>query len=92
MSLNNCSPLNPNTCSWTSSDVTDLTDLGQCVPASVRRTCDRPVLPVQTCPNEVVSVEFDPETESFTLLGQWLDQNCEPILDENGAVITTPIN
>lgn len=74
-------------------DCTDLTDDdrhdGCCVPAPIIQDCRRPTLPVPTCPDEVVEVELDPETEQYKLIGQWLDQNCEPILDEDDEPITT---
>jgi hypothetical protein len=57
----------------------------------IRRDCEAPVLPVQVCPDEVVVTEFDPETESFVLTGELLDENCLPIQDENDASILTPI-
>lgn len=71
-------------CDWTDGDEPDVTDAGCCSPAPVRRTCEAPVLPVQQCPDEVTEMIYDEETESFTLVGQLLDESCEPIQDENG--------
>lgn len=79
-------------CHHDCSDFTDdETDLGCCSPLPVRITCDAPVLPAQQCPDEETEMEYDPETESFTLYAQLMDQNCEPILDQNSLSILTPI-
>lgn len=90
MSTNDHRPCHP-CCDWTDGDQTDVTDAGCCRPAQIRRTCDAPTLPVQQCPDEETEMVFDEETEEYTLVGQLLDEDCEPILDQNSADILVTI-
>jgi hypothetical protein len=85
---------NTRTCSCDCTDFEEpiITDRGCCTPMSVRRTCEAPVVPAQQCPDEETEMVYDPETEQFTLIGQLMDQDCLPILDQLNRSILTPIN
>lgn len=69
-----------------------LEDKGCCTPMPVRRTCEAPALPVPECDEQDPVVEYDPETEKFTVLSVLYDENCSPILDEDDDPITTAIS
>lgn len=66
-------------------------DQGQCFPYKSSQTCDAPTLPVASCSDDQYTTTYDPLTQSFTVTARMFDQNCQPILDQNGATITTVI-
>lgn len=70
-------------------DTTDQTDLGQCFPYRVKRSCDAPTLPTNECDEADPVVEYDPETEVFTVLTILYDSECSPISDSTGSNILT---
>lgn len=70
-------------------DTTDLTDEGQCFPYRTKRSCDAPTLPTNECDEADPIVEYDPETEEFTVLTILYDSNCSPISDSNASNLTT---
>lgn len=73
-------------------DDDSLRDKGCCAPIPVRRTCLAPVLIVPDCDEEDPTVEFDEDTERFTLSTILYDENCSPILDEDDSAIITVID
>lgn len=78
-------------CDFTDGDNGDVTDLGCCTPYPVKIPCGAPVLPVPDCDEVPPVMEYDPETEIFSLSSVLYDENCSPILDQNNAEITTLI-
>lgn len=67
----------------------DVTDMGQCAPAAIVRTCEAPEIPVPECDEEEPVTTFDPDTESFTVLTILYDEDCSPISDSTASNITT---
>lgn len=72
-------------------DEPEVADHGCCTPMPVRRTCEAPVLPTKECEEDEPVVEYDPDTERFTVVTILYDQECSPITDENDSPITTVI-
>lgn len=67
----------------------DVTDLGQCFPLSTVRDCEAPTLPTPECDEADPVTEYDPETESFTVLTILYDSTCSAITDSAASEITT---
>lgn len=75
-------------------DITDGDDLeegGCCAPYPVKIPCGAPVLLVPDCDEVPPVMEYDEETEEFSLLSVLYDENCSAILDQNNDEITTLI-
>lgn len=53
----------------------------------IRRDCEAPVIPVPECGEEDQEIEYDSDTESFSVWSTIYDQNCSPILDHNDTPI-----
>lgn len=70
----------------------DVSDSGCCKPVKILISCEAPVKPVPACPDEEITTEFDPETGIFSIIGELLDENCLPVLDENNLSIMTRIS
>lgn len=68
-------------------------DQGCCHAYRVKRDCERPALPAIGCDDTeyVTEVSNDP-TRPFRVLARIFDEDCEPILDENGEEITAYVN
>ena len=78
-------------CDFTDGDEPVLEERGCCTPPPVKRLCGAPVLPVPDCDEEPPVMEYNPETEEFSLSSILYDQNCSAILDQNNDSITTLI-
>lgn len=62
-------------------------DQGQCSPYRVKIGCEAPSVQYGQCPGETpIAV---PSGGGFKILTQLFDENCLPILDENGLNILT---
>lgn len=63
-------------------------DTGRCHPYRVKIDCEAPVVPTPTCPNDEFTVVFDPDlTPPFRVTSLLMDENCEPVTDEDGNPI-----
>lgn len=82
-----------NPCHQDCTDFPDITDgaedQGCCSPAVIRKDCERPTLPSNDCDEIDPTVEYDEENETFTILTNLYDQNCQIIFDQNTSPITT---
>lgn len=77
-------------------DFTDVSDLpeqdtGCCTPLPVRIECGAPVLPTPDCDEQDPIVEYDPDTEEFTVLSTMYDQNCSALTDSTGSPLLSLI-
>lgn len=72
-------------CDWTDGDEPDVTDIGCCSPAPVRKSCDAPELPVPDCDEDDATVAFDPETETFIVTTTMYTASCLPWLDKDNS-------
>lgn len=71
---------------------TDTPDLGQCSPYREKRDCGAPVKPQNPCDDSDAYAESRPnEHPPFVIITKLHDENCDPILDENGAPILTAV-
>ncbi len=70
-------------------DDPDVTDLGQCFPLSTLRDCEAPSLPVPECDEEEPTVNYDPETGTFTMTTTLYDSECSAITDSAGSPLLT---
>ncbi len=65
-------------------------DKGQCSPYREKRTCEAPVRPQNQCNDTEAYAEAVPGgNPPFIIVSTLFDENCDPILDENGARILT---
>lgn len=65
-------------------------DEGQCGPYRVKISCEAPPLPVAPCPGEVYTTIYQPSNEGypFAVSAMLMNELCQPITDETGAIIT----
>lgn len=58
----------------------------------MKENCEAPNLPEPAC-DEEFTTEYDPDNveSPFTIIANLYDQACELILDQNSAVIITPL-
>lgn len=75
-------------CDWTDGDQPDVTDLGCCSPAPIRKNCEAPTVPTPECDEEDPTVIYDPETETFNVLSILYDSTCSALTDSNGSTLT----
>lgn len=78
-----------NRCDITDGDYGDVTDRGCCTPYPVKIPCGAPVISPEC--DEVGVMEYDEETEEFSLVSAIYDENCDAILDQNSDTITSII-
>lgn len=82
-----------NPCHHDCTDFPDLTDgaedQGCCAPAPIHRGCEVPVIPRNDCDEIDPTFEFDEENETFSVLTNLYDQDCNIIFDQNTSPITT---
>ncbi len=63
-------------------------DIGRCHPYREKRGCGAPELPANVCNDTEAYAEYDPDrTPPFVIISTLFDEDCDPILDENGARI-----
>jgi hypothetical protein len=59
----------------------DVTDIGCCSPHPIRKDCEAPAIPAFQCDEEEPVVEYDEDTEEFTVTTTMYDSECSALLD-----------
>jgi hypothetical protein len=65
-------------------------DAGVCHPYRLKISCEAPVIPDAACGDTEFTVAYDPDaTPKWRITSRTFDENCDPILDEDGNPILT---
>lgn len=68
-------------------------DKGKCFPYRVKNDCEAPSVPQNPCNDTDAYIIVDTENPTkFIVIATLFDENCEPILDDDGNKIMTQIS